>query len=330
MECIDYSVIIRTIGKAGEKYQYLLDSIAKLEPQPREVIVVLPEGYSEPVERLGWETFYYSPKGMVTQRMYGVERCKTPYALICDDDVCFGSDFVQKLHEPIAKGLCGLSSGPLYSFLPVKGPKALVSAVSGAAAPTMFHRDRYVSVLRTAGYSYNRDLQPEKRKFYESQSLAGTCFYADIAALKEVGFSEETWIDASGYSAYEDQTMFYKAWLRGIKTIVVADAYYAHQDAKTSTRGNKPIVMRCLALNRLIFWHRFIYSMEKSAVGRGWARVCFAYRMLWLRVWTFIDYLRKRMTKEDVHTVLQACADGWVYVRSQEYHRLPQVRKESA
>ena len=41
---LDYSVIIRTTGKAGAKYQGLLDSIAGLEPQPREVIVVLPDG----------------------------------------------------------------------------------------------------------------------------------------------------------------------------------------------------------------------------------------------------------------------------------------------
>ena len=47
---IDYSVIIRTIGKAGEKYQNLLNSIAALVPQPKEVIVVLPEGYDEPAE----------------------------------------------------------------------------------------------------------------------------------------------------------------------------------------------------------------------------------------------------------------------------------------
>lgn len=324
---IEYSVIIRTIGKAGEKYRNLLDSIAKLDPQPQEVIVVLPEGYEKPAEQLGCETFYYSAKGMVAQRMYGVAQCKTPYALICDDDVCFEADFVQKLHEPIEKGLAGLSSGPLYSFLPEKGIRSIVNTVSGAAAPTVFHRDRYVSVLRTAGYSYNRHLRPEKKRFYESQSLAGTCFYADISALRAVGFEEEVWIDANGYSAYEDQTMFYKAWLRGIKTIVVADAVYVHQDARTSTRNNKPVVMRCLVMNRLIFWHRFIFNMEPNGIARAWARICFAYRMLWLRLWAWIDFFRGRYSKEDVRTVFQACSDGWKYVKSGEYFALPEVRK---
>lgn len=325
---IEYSVIIRTIGKAGEKYQNLLHSIAGLVPQPKEVIVVLPEGYAEPAEKLGWETFYYAPKGMVAQRMYGVARCKTPYALICDDDVSFGPDFVQKLHEPIEQGLAGLSAGPLYSFLPEKGIRAIVDIISGAAAPTIFHKDRYVSVLKTAGYSYNRNLQPAQKRFYETQSLPGTCFYADVAKLRSIGFEQETWIDANGYSAYEDQTMFYKAWLRKVCPVVVADAYYVHQDAKTSTRNNKPIVTRCLIMNRIIFWHRFIYCIEKTPFAKAWARLAFAYRMAWLRLWAYIDFIRGRYTKEDVALVFRACKDGWAYTKTTEYYSIPAVGKE--
>ena len=69
---IDYSVIIRTLGTAGEKYENLLKSISALEPQPKEIIVVLPEGYDLPKEQLGWERFLFSPKGMVSQRVYGI------------------------------------------------------------------------------------------------------------------------------------------------------------------------------------------------------------------------------------------------------------------
>ena len=327
---IEYSVIIRTIGKAGEKYQKLLDSITLLVPQPKEVIVVLPEGFDKPAERLGWETFYYSPKGMVSQRMYGIKLCKTPYALILDDDIVFDSDFVQKLHAPIELGLASLSSGPLYSFLPEKGIRAFINTVTGAAAPTIFHKERYVSVLRTAGYSYNRHLLPEKMRFYETQSLAGTCFYAEIAAMKKVGFDEEKWIDANGYSAYEDQTMFYKAWLRDIRTVVVSDAFYEHQDDKTSTKNNKQVVTRCLIINRIVFWHRFIYRMEKNFFAKAWARTAFAYRMTWLRLWACIDFARGRYKKEDVELVFKACREGWNYVKSEEYHSLPAVCKEKA
>ena len=47
---LEFSVIIRTTGNAHEKYQKLLNSIVALEPQPKEVVVVLPDGYDLPEE----------------------------------------------------------------------------------------------------------------------------------------------------------------------------------------------------------------------------------------------------------------------------------------
>ncbi|MBE6924099.1 MAG: glycosyltransferase [Ruminococcaceae bacterium] len=328
MEHIDYSVIIRTTGKAGAKYQALLDSIAGLEPQPKEVIVVLPEGYALPQEQLGWETFYFCPKGMVIQRMTGIAKCKTPYGLICDDDVSFGPDFVQKLYQPIAEGLCGLSAGPLYSFLPEKGGKALIAALCGGGVPTLFHRNRYCSVLNTTGYSYNRHLKPEKKKYYGAQSLAWTCFFADIQALRAIELEDEVWLDAHGYSAYDDQTMFYKAWLRNIKTIVVADATYVHNDAKTSTQNNKPAMLYSLHMNRIIFWHRFLYSTRKNPLAKLWVRLALCYRMCWLKAWNYADLLRHRYSKEDMALIKKAHKDAWSYVKSQAYRNLPPVCKE--
>lgn len=57
-----YTIAIRTLGKAGEKYQRLLNSIQNSRILPEKVVVVLPEGYEIPSERMGWETFVYAPK----------------------------------------------------------------------------------------------------------------------------------------------------------------------------------------------------------------------------------------------------------------------------
>ena len=277
-----------------------------------------------PAERLGWETFYFSPKGMVAQRMYGIEQCKTPYALVCDDDVSFDSDFVQKLHRPIEDGHCGISIAPLYSFLPQKGIRAIVDACSGAAVPSLANDNRYISVLRTTGYSYKRMLN-ESECYYETHSAPWTCFFADRKALQCIEFeTEQLWLDSNGYSAMDDLTMFYKAYLRGIKTLAVPNASYVHHDAQTS-RKNKPVVTRCLIINRIIFWHRFIYSMEQTAIGKIWARLCFAYRMAWLRLWALIDWVRGRNHREDVCLIFQSCKDGWDYLKSEEYAALPAV-----
>lgn len=326
---IDYSVIIRTTGKAGEKYERLLESIDHLEPRPKEVIVVLPEGYDLPAERLGWETFYFCPKGMVIQRMTGIEKCKTRYALICDDDVKFDPDFVEKLYRPVREGNYRLSAGPLYSFLPSKGANALLCTVMSSAMPTLFHKkDRYVSVLKSSGYSYNRHLQPGR--IYETQSVAWTCFFAEVAAIREINFGAESWLDSHGYSALDDQTMFYKAWLRGIKTAVVADAVYEHMDARTSRRGNRPDVTYSMGFNRVVFWHRFIYSMQTTGLQKTQARIAFAYFKAWIGLRAGLKMAAGRMKKEYSDLRKQAYQDAERFLRSAEYAALPPVHGETA
>lgn len=266
----EYSVIIRTTGKAKEKYAGLLRSISQLEPQPKEIIVVLPEGYDLPEETLGRETFYFCPRGMVTQRVYGISKCKTRYALISDDDIAFGSDLVKKLSAPVVSGEYGFSAGPLLEFFPSKGFKSVVSAIMGSAVPTFFHKDRYNSVLKTTGYSYNRRIDPGSGKLYETQTAPWTCFFADLEAFRAIHFEDELWLDAHGYSAMDDETMFYKAWLCDKKTVIVASAPYEHLDGKTSVRGNLEQVHYAAGFNRVVFWRRFLYD---EAQGGGEAPV---------------------------------------------------------
>ena len=48
-----YSVYIRTLGRGGDKYSKLLQSIDSQTVKPEEVVVVLPHGFRPPEERLG-------------------------------------------------------------------------------------------------------------------------------------------------------------------------------------------------------------------------------------------------------------------------------------
>lgn len=315
---IDYSVIIRTTGKAGEKYQKLLDSIAALEPQPREVIVVLPEGYDLPSEKLGWETFCFCPKGMVIQRLYGIVQCKTKYALISDDDIAFEPDFVQKLASPLETGKYGISAGPLPEFFPVPGLSTIMSVLTGAAAPTIFHRDRYNTVLKTTGYSYNRHLVPGR--LYETQSAPWTCFFADVEKLRSIRFEDELWLDKNGYSAHDDTAMFYKAWLRGVTPVIVADAPYHHLDAKTSTRGNTEKAMYATGFNKVVFWHRFLR-------GGAWSSLCIRYRLAAEKLYKRLNLLRGRNTKAEFDAFYDGIQAGWDWLKSEEYRKLPNIRE---
>ena len=250
---IDYSVIIRTTGKANEKYKSLLQSIDKLVPAPKEVIIVLPYGYCEPEYKIGYETFYYTEKGMVSQRLYGIDMCKTRYALITDDDISFEPDFIEKLYEPIKNNLGSISAGPLYSFLPKRGINTLICMINSSAIPTIRNKEYYCKVSRTTGYFYNRNL---RKKYYYANSLPWTCFFADVKILKKIDIKSEVWLDKNGYASLDDTTMFYKAYLMGFNSIVVSDALYKHLDARTSTKGNDSYnIVFSTAFNKLVFWH---------------------------------------------------------------------------
>ena len=174
MEIIDYSVVIRTTGKAREKYVRLLNSVKQLIPIPTEIIVVLPDGYSLPLERLGTEKFYFSKKGMYYQRIEGIKRCKTKYALICDDDVCFDSDFVKKLHKPLLQKKGFISAAPLFSFLPENTKGVISDAITASAVPTLLYRNKSTGDLlerrninKTANYIPENRMEQYLSEYYQ-------------------------------------------------------------------------------------------------------------------------------------------------------------------
>ena len=77
----DYSVVIRTLGRAGALYQKTLDSICSQTIRPQNIIVYIAEGYVLPKETIGIEQYVYVPKGMVAQRALNYDEVQTEYCL---------------------------------------------------------------------------------------------------------------------------------------------------------------------------------------------------------------------------------------------------------
>lgn len=92
-----YSVAIRTLGKAGEKYRRTLQSIAAQSHKPEEVIIVIPQGYDLPKERLGYERFVIGDKGMVAQRARCFAESTSQWTLAIDDDVEMEPTLIEQL-----------------------------------------------------------------------------------------------------------------------------------------------------------------------------------------------------------------------------------------
>lgn len=329
---INYSVVIRTIGKAGEKYKKLLTSIENLEPRPKEIVVVLPEGYEYPKERIGKglkETFIYCKKGMVEQRLVGIENAKTNYLLICDDDIAFDKDFIKKLYKPIEKGIAQISAGPLLSFLPEPGIRAIYNNISASAVQTLFNKDKYVHVLKSSGWSYNRKINLNEEKYYETESLPWTCFFAEKKSLDKIKFRDEIWLDKQGYASFDDQTMFYKAYLIGIKTVIVSNAYYEHMDAMTSRLENNLIPDRIFiasGFNRFVFWHRFILSMDRGILLKLSSIVSFIYYIILSTMYLTLKGIKNKDFIKRRKLIIEGYKEALQYTKSEDYKQLELIK----
>ena len=96
---MEYTAVIRTLGKAGEKYQKLLDSLVAQTIKPKQIIVYIAEGYPIPKETVGIEQYVYVKKGMVAQRALTYDEVDTDYILFLDDDVFLPDNAVDTLYN---------------------------------------------------------------------------------------------------------------------------------------------------------------------------------------------------------------------------------------
>ena len=56
---MQYSAVIRTLGKAGKAYQTTLDSLMQQTIKPSSVVVYIADGYPIPNETIGIEKYVY-------------------------------------------------------------------------------------------------------------------------------------------------------------------------------------------------------------------------------------------------------------------------------
>ena len=82
-----YSIAIRTLGTAGEKFRQELESIRAQTLLPDRVLVYIAEGYPRPGFTVGREEYIPVKKGMFTQRALPYDEVTSDCILLLDDDV---------------------------------------------------------------------------------------------------------------------------------------------------------------------------------------------------------------------------------------------------
>ncbi len=294
MRKFSYTVIIRTL-MGGGKYQRLLTSIDKQTIKPEHIYIIQPHGYEPPKEKLGYEEFLHTDKGMWNQRIYGMEYCcdqpdHSKYLLVCDDDVEFEPNFMSDL-------LVIAETYNIDTLVPIKDdfrPFAYKIILRFLGARTENKTSPYkIEIRKNARFSVNNNLHENVNP---TQSGVFQCFLmrADITPLLKL--REEMWLDDTRYAIPDDQVFFYKAFLSGLKTYACKKPEFKHLDGKSGETNIQRLKDSAysMARNIRIFWYKFIKPYNKNISSKISAYLSFEYYLSVNKLMYFIMSIKNR------------------------------------
>lgn len=260
---MEYTVVIRTLGTAGEKYQRELDSLCGQTISPKEILVYIAEGYPIPKETCGRERYIYVKKGMVRQRALRYDEVSTEYILFLDDDVYLPHNGVEKLINAMNRHNVDVISPNTFENHKMGKATLLHNMILGKIMPFRSETWAY-KVLLSGGFSFN--INPTK-DFYLSESNAGPCFLCRKSDFLKIRLQDDLWLDETPYALPDDQVMFYKMHLAGLRIGTLFNSGIVHLDAGTSVsfdseRTNK--ILYSEVRNQTIFWHKYIKPYTKG------------------------------------------------------------------
>lgn len=271
-----YTAVIRTLGTAGEKYQRELDSLMAQTYPPDEVIVYIAEGNPLPKETCGKERYVYVRKGMVAQRALTYDEVSDEWMLMLDDDVYLPPTAVEDLFDVVVRYDADVVSPDVFPNSDRPLMSELLMTVAGRMRARRGDKRWGYKVMRTGGYSYNKT---PGNGVLLSQSNAGPCLLCRKHDFLDIRFEDELWLDAMTYPLGEDQIMFYKMYLNGLKVMTLFGSGIEHLDAGT-TLADAARERRMIEADyyfRQVFFDRFILKPDRNLLTRMWSRVCIGY-----------------------------------------------------
>ena len=317
---MQYTAVIRTLGKGGEKYQQLLDSLYNQTIKPAAIIVYIAEGYPIPKESTGIEKYIYVKKGMVAQRALPYHEVQTEYMLCLDDDLAFPPDTVEQMFKYLKGHKADIISPDIFPNAQRSLTSEIMMTLSGRMRARRFDNTWGYKVMRTGGYSYNKYIRKE---VYISQTNAGACFLCRKEDFLNIHFEEELWMDSMSYALGDDQVMYYKMFCNGLKQLT----WYSHQIVHLDAGNNMTVEKEKKRLYgdvffKTIFWHRFLYAPEKSIFAKLWDILCITY---YLTFTLFISLIKCEL--KILKTKWESLLDAYRFLHSEEYKSLPRIVK---
>lgn len=314
-----YTAVIRTLGKAGPKYQAMLDSLVVQTLPPEKIIVYIAEGFQQPMETVGKEEYIYVKKGMVAQRALEYREVSTEYILFLDDDVYLPEDSVERMYEYLIGHRADVIAADTFQNAERSLSGKWLMMLSGRMLARKDDGKWGYKVMRNSGYSYNSN---PRHGVYWSQTNAGPCFFCTKVDFQKIHFKDEIWLDDLKYAMGDDQVMFYKMYLCGLKQLTWFDSGIVHLDAGTAMEGVDREKSRIYSDFRFktVFWHRFIYMPETVWIIRQWSKVCIGYTFIFSILVSIFKF------RTDIARLkLNAINDAIQFIKSTDYKSLPPI-----
>ena len=321
MKHFKYSVAIRTVGKAGEKYIREIQSLHSQTVKPEHIYVHLAHGFERPKEQVGIEEYIDTPKGLVHQRA-AANMVEEDYVLIIDDDVYFPEDAVEKMYDALQTYL---ADGIAPDTFPSQN-MSFVSRIGAYLTNTVRRRKNdgwAIKIERSGAFSYNG--YPEKGAIYPTESAAGTAVFMKTAVWKAIRYQDEQWIDQYPAGTFgEDQLMYQKIVENGYKLLMWYDSGVLHLDANTNKASQKTydkIYFRAMA--QYLTWYRCVYDLPKNS-EEDKRRDIAAYRYRFILscavrvVYSILHFAPRFLTAH-----IKGNRDARRFVHSEEYQNLP-------
>lgn len=313
---LTYSIAIRTLGTAGDKYLEELRSITRQTIQPEKVVVYIAEGYERPKEQIGNEEYVWVKKGMVAQRALQYREITSDCILLLDDDVRLAPDSAEKLLCAMEENHADCVGADTFR----NQDMSLKGKIYAAATNLVYPRsdDGWAFKIRRNGsFSYNNHPKPG---YHPSESCAGPCMLWKKQSLLKLHWEDELWIDQLGYAFGDDVVETYKLPVNGGILGVLYQSGVENLDAQTASETHRDNIQKFYTRSKasIIIWYRTIWQAQPSA----WKIIAFALKQIWLFIINCIAVIPMRDIRIPF-LFIRGIHDAYRFCHSDQYKSIP-------
>ena len=316
-----YSIAIRTLGTAGEKFRRELESISAQTVQPERIMVYIAEGYARPAFSVGREEYVQVRKGMVSQRALPYDEISSDCILMLDDDVLLAPDSAERMLCALKENNADCVGADVFQNHRMPFKTKLYAALTNLVFPH-WNRNWAFKIRRNGSFSYNTH---PKKGFLQSQSSGGPAMLWKKEALAKLHWEDELWLDCLGFAYGDDQLESYKLFRNGGRLGILYDAGIENLDAQSSSASFRKSETHIYTRTKAMFmvWWRTCYKNGKdTARTRFLAGTAFFLKALWLvPVMAGAALIKKEA--QFFRSYFKGLLDGWKEIHSDAFRNLP-------